>query len=74
MEIKEVELKFRNGMVERTTTELIVEKGTTNITSKATINGNTKTSPATDKEFYVLVPREQAENIDGVIKVTVKGK
>ena len=57
-----------------TTTELIVEKGTTNITSKATINGNTKTSPATDKEFYVLVPKTEVANIDGVIKVTVKGK
>ena len=57
-----------------TTTELIVEKGTTNITSKATINGNTKTSPATDKEFYVLVPKNEVANIDGVIKVTVKGK
>ena len=57
-----------------TTTELIVEKGTTNITSKATINGNTKTSPATDKEFYVLVPKAEVTNIDGVIKVTVKGK
>ena len=57
-----------------TTTELLVEKGTTNITSKATINGNTKTSPATDKEFYVLVPKNEVANIDGVIKVTVKGK
>ena len=57
-----------------TTTELLVEKGTTNITSKATINGNTKTSPATDKEFYVLVPKTEVANIDGVIKVTVKGK
>ena len=57
-----------------TTTELIVEKGTTNITSKATINGNTKTSPATDTEFYVLVPKTEVTNIDGVIKVTVKGK
>ena len=57
-----------------TTTELLVEKGTTNITSKATINGNTKTSPATDKEFYVLVPKTEVTNIDGVIKVTVKGK
>ena len=57
-----------------TTTELLVEKGTTNITSKATINGNTKTSPATDKEFYVLVPKAEVANIDGVIKVTVKGK
>ena len=57
-----------------TTTELIVEKGTTNITSKATINGNTKTSPSTDTEFYVLVPKTEVANIDGVIKVTVKGK
>ncbi len=57
-----------------TTTEIIVEKGTTNITSKATINGNTKTSPATDKEFYVLVPKTEVANIDGVIKVTVKGQ
>ena len=57
-----------------TTTELLVEKGTTNITSKVTINGNTKTSPATDKEFYVLVPKTEVANIDGVIKVTVKGK
>ena len=57
-----------------TTTELLVKKGTTNITSKATINGNTKTSPATDKEFYVLVPKTEVANIDGVIKVTVKGK
>ena len=57
-----------------TTTELIVEKGTTNITSQATINGNTKTSPATNKEFYVLVPKSSVNNIDGVIKVTVKGK
>ena len=57
-----------------TTTEIIVEKGTTNITSKATINGNTKTSPATDREFYVLVPKAEVANIDGVIKVGVKGK
>ena len=57
-----------------TTTEIIVEKDTTNITSKATINGNTKTSPATDKEFYVLVPKTEVANIDGVIKVTVKGQ
>ena len=57
-----------------TTTEIIVEKGTTDITSKATINGNTKTSPATDREFYVLVPKAEVANIDGVIKVGVKGK
>ena len=57
-----------------TTTEIIVEKGTTNITSKATINGNTKTSPATDREFYVLVPKAEVANIDGVIKVGVKGQ
>ena len=57
-----------------TTTEIIVEKGTTNITSKATISGNTKTTPATDTEFYVLVPKTEVANIDGIIKVTVKGK
>ena len=57
-----------------TTTEIIVEKGTTDITSKATISGNTKTSPATDREFYVLVPKAEVANIDGVIKVGVKGK